>query len=211
MKSIKGATTSIHGKTVIKSTIVPCIAYKDYVEYIEEYINPLKAIKINYLKNLSYNWLKEESKKYDVEENKTIDNKHDKLFKDLFSDKEEAVKFINKYLELEIPLKAEEIEVYKNGYITRMYQSKEADIVYKIKEKNIFILIEHQSTVDRSMPYRILNYSVAIMNQAVEKNKMKRKDYKYPKVIAIVLYTGGEKWKAKIKLEEIKALQEKIS
>ena len=31
-----------------------------------------------------------------------------------------------------------------------------ADIVYKIKNKNAFILIEHQSSVDIKMPYRIL-------------------------------------------------------
>ena len=128
MKSIKGATTSIHGKTVIKSTIVPCIAYKDYVEYIEEYKNPLKAIKINYLKNLSYNWLKEESKKYDVEENKTIDNKHDKLFKDILSGNvgKEAIKKIEEIrerkggeeemLNVVRMLKAENAALRKEGY-----------------------------------------------------------------------------------------------
>lgn len=72
-----------------------------------------------------------------------IDNEHDKLFKDLLSDKEEARKFINKFLKLPEPLKKNELELYNSSYITSEYKSKEADIVYKKQNEDIFFLIEH--------------------------------------------------------------------
>ena len=119
--------------------------------------------------------------------------------------KEEAVKFINKTLKLNI--KKEEIEKYNSSFISKTFQNKEADIVYKIKDKNIFFLIEHQSKIDYSMPFRLLEYEVAIIRSAVDKSKIKNKSYKIPLVMPIVLYTGKQKWNANKYLEKS---QEKI-
>ena len=76
-----------------------------------------------------------------------------------------------------------------------------------MKDKNIFFLIEHQSTIDLSMPYRIENYALEIINTAVDKEKMKSNNYRYPKVIPIVLYTGEKKWKANLSFSDV---QEKL-
>ena len=76
-----------------------------------------------------------------------------------------------------------------------------------MKEKDIFFLIEHQSKIDYSMPFRILEYQVAIIRSGIDKNKIKNKSYKIPLVIPIVLYTGKQKWNASKYLEEI---QEKM-
>ena len=86
--------------------------------------------------------------------------------------------------------------------MNKMFQNREADIVYKYKDKNIFFLIEHQTKIDYSMPYRILEYEMAIMRSALEIQKIKNKEYKLPLVIPIVLYTGKQKWDAKKYLEE---------
>ena len=134
---------------------------------------------------------------YDVSQN------HDKIFKEILYDKEETRKFINKYLELEIPIEEGKIELYNSNYVTEAYRSKESDVVYKMKDKNIFFLIEHQSTIDLSMPYRIENYSMQIINAAIDKDKIGRANYLYPRVIPIVLYTGNKKWKAKLSFSEI--------
>ena len=79
---------------------------------------------------------------------------------------------------------------------------KYADIVYKIKNKNAFILIEHQSSVDIKMPYRILRYKCAIIESAIDKKRFKEQGYKIPTVIPIVLYTGKRKWK-KLSINDI--------
>ena len=180
-------------------TDIMCLSYEYYLRHKDEFLSPLEKKKINYIRRTELT-LKESTEDY-----KSIDNKHDKLFKELLSNNTEAINFINNYLHLKEKIEANDIEIYKTNYITRTYRSKDADIVYKMKNKNIFFLIEHQSTVDRSMPYRIANYVMAIINQAVEKDrkKIRRKNYKFPKVIPMVLYTGKERWKAEVKLSNI--------
>ena len=99
-------------------------------------------------------------------------------------------------------LKAEEIEKYTSSFVNKIFENREADIVYKYKNKNIFFLIEHQTKIDYSMPYRILEYEIEIMKSAIDIKKVKNKEYKLPLVIPIVLYTGKKKWDAKRYLEE---------
>ena len=101
---------------------------------------------------------------------------------------------INKATNAKIEIK--DIEKYKNSFVNKLFQNREADIVYKIKDKNIFFLIEHQTRIDYSMTFRILEYEVAIMKSAIDMDKIKNKDYKLPLVIPIVLYTGNRKWNA---------------
>ena len=151
---------------------------------------------------------KEKLKNLIVEETEEIyeykvNDEHDKLFKDLLSDSEETRKFINKFLKLEEPIKENELELYNSSYITTEYKSKEADIVYKKKNEDIYFLIEHKSTVDISMPYRIKNYVIEILRTAVDKSKIHQKGYEYPLVIPIVLYTGIKRWNAKLKIEDM--------
>ena len=153
--------------------------------------------------------LEDESTLNEVSEIYTYDiyNEHDKIIKDILNDREEARKFINSCLKLKIPLKENQLELYNSSFISSLYQNKEADIVYKKTDQNIFFLIEHQSSIDLSMPYRIENYTMEIINMAVDKEKMKRKDYLYPRVISIVLYTGKTKWNANLTFSDV---QEKL-
>ena len=120
------------------------------------------------------------------------DKKHDKIFKDILQDKEEMAKFITNFIKYEV--KAEELEVYKTNYITKHFKYRETDIIYKIKGEEIYFLVEHQTKVDYSMAYRVLNYSLEIIRSVVEGKEINRASFKYPKVIPIVLYTGKQKW-----------------
>lgn len=115
-----------------------------------------------------------------------INNEHDKIFRTVLDKKTDVSKILNKFLGLNI--KTEELEKYNSSYIDPKFKNKEADIVYRIKDKNIFLLIEHQTKIDKDMPYRLLDYSNGIMRSASE-------DKKRPSVIPIVLYTGKTKWK----------------
>ena len=164
------------------------ITYKEYLKYEE--LNR---------KNNNYNQVKEESENYTYDKN----NEHDKVFRDLLSIKEEALILINKALKPKEKIK-EEIELYNNRFITSKYKDRESDIIYKVKNKNIFFIIEHQSTIDYSMVYRMLEYSIEIMRQIIQGKENKRKTYKYPLIIPIVIYTGDKKWDAKLSMKEIK-------
>ena len=138
-------------------------------------------------KGKNENIIREETEKY------YINQKHDKMFKEMLSDKKSTVDFINSFLHLN--LVEDDIEKYEKEFRTSEFSNVEADVVYKIKNKNVFILIEHQSSVDYKMSYRIMRYKYAIIESAIDKKRLKEKSYRIPMVIPVVLYTGKRKWK----------------
>ena len=134
-----------------------------------------------------------------IKEIKTITRiyqEHDKIFRKILDDKKEAIKFITKALKVKFTIQEEEIEKYNSRYVTNMLKNTEPDVIYKIKDKNIYIEIEHQTKIDYTMPVRIMEYKYAIIKSAIEKEKLKEEGYEIPKVIPIVLYTGKSKWNA---------------
>ena len=149
--------------------------------------------------------IKEDDEEYYT--NSNYNSKHDKLFKLILSDKIEAAKFLNKVLKIEYKIKSEKMELYNKEYITTMFEKMESDIVYKIAEKNTYIIIEHQSTVDRTMPYRIFQYTGELLRNVIDKEKIKNIDYKQPRIISIVLYTGDRTWN----IEYVDDLQEPLA
>ena len=132
----------------------------------------------------------------------TTNSKHDKLFKIILTNKQEAVGFIKKVLNSKEDINIENIELYNKEYITEKFEKRETDLTYKIAEKNLYIIIEHQSTVDRTMPYRIQRYKMLLLDEIINKKEMKKVCYEFPRVIAIVLYTGRGKWDVE-KLEDV--------
>ena len=158
--------------------------YYDYLKY--------KLFKkMQKAKNTTLHEQKEKYTRLEQQENK-VNNEHDKVFRKILSDKIEVTKFLNE--QLKTNLKPEDIEQYNSSYINTLMQNEEADVVYKLKSKNEFFLIEHQSKVDYRMPFRILKYEMAIIESTIDEKECKKKDYLYPRVNVIVLYTGKQKW-----------------
>lgn len=148
------------------------------------------------------NNLEDESVSYNLD---YVHQSKDKLYKSILDDKIEATELINKTLNLSntpYSIKPEEIEKYNSSFINQYFKSEEADVIYKKKDEDIFFLIEHQSKIDYSMAYRILNYNMAIIRSAIKLKKLKNKNYKMPMVYPIVLYTGKRKWNAKQYFEQ---------
>lgn len=157
--------------------------YQDYLNYCDSfYFHDMRE---------EFFCVAEDEAEYKYDEN-AKDKKHDKIFKDILQDKQEMAKFITDFAKYEV--KAEDIEVYKTNYITKHFKYRETDIIYKIKGEEIYFLVEHQTKVDYSMAYRVLNYSLEIIRSVVEGKETNRASFKYPKVIPIVLYTGKQKW-----------------
>ena len=166
------------------------ITYKDYLRYEKLYGKVEKNNKIFELR--------EDEADYSYDKN----NEHDKVIRDILMIKEEALSLINKAIKSEKEIK-EEIELYNNRFITSKYKERESDIIYKVKNKNVFFLIEHQSTVDYSIGYRMMEYSIEIMRAIIKNKENKRKEYKYPLIIPIIIYTGDKKWDAKLSMKEL--------
>ena len=113
---------------------------------------------------------------------------------------------------------------YNNSFVNNKLQNKIPDVVYKIvkeetnnkevknkesenteidkhrekdrlEEREIYIIIEHQSKKDPLMEYRFFDYKVEITRLALDKSKVGEESYKEPSVIGILLYTGKEIWR----------------
>ena len=153
-----------------------------------QYIKCIHTLRLNAVMQLA-----EESATYNLNQ---VEKKysHDKLIKNILQDKKEATQFINQFIEPREKVKEEQLIRYTNSYITKKYKSKEPDLVYRLKNQDVFFLIEHQSTIDHNMPFRMLNYCLDIM-QEWSRNKKIGKNTSYPIVVPIVIYTGNQKWK----------------
>ena len=140
--------------------------------------------------------VREESENYELE---TTHQYHDKIFKDILDNKKELINFMEQYIGFQKDkiLKEENIEKYNRKFITSDFKTKESDIIYKIKDENIFILIEHQSTIDYKMPERIVEYCLELIRSVKTKS-----DKNYPLICPIVLYTGKKKWDAPLTISE---------
>lgn len=131
-----------------------------------------------------------------------INNAHDKIFRKALEDKNNAIKIINRVLK-DDKVSLDEVEKYSSSYISSKLANSEADIVYKVINQDVFFLIEHQTKIDYSMPYRILKNELEIIESVLIDKNHKNKKYKYPIVIPIVLYTGDRKWNAKLDLRKV--------
>ena len=144
----------------------------------------------------SYNVKKEEN---------SINNVYDKTMRMALDEKKNAVKIINIALNGGATITEEKIEKYNSSFVSSNLENSEADVVYKLKDKNVFFLLEHQSKVDNVMAYRIAKYQFEIIDSVIKdtKGKYKNKSYKFPQVIPIVIYIGKGKWTAKQCFEEM--------
>lgn len=140
-----------------------------------------------------------------------VNNPHDKICRKALDKKKDAVKIINRILNNGEKILASKIEKYISSYISDELKNSESDVVYKLKNENVFFLIEHQTKIDYSMPYRMLKYELNIMDSVLIDLKYIGKKYEYPLVIPIVLYTGKEKWDAKLDLRSMQYKWSKYS
>ena len=171
------------------------ITYNQYIKYFEN----TKCFQLNEKGN-NYNLELKKDGKYDKKRVINIDKWHDKLVKNILNDKKEMANFINQFLNIKIKIKCDNLVQCSTDFITKNYKNRYSDIVYKLKNKPIYFLIEHQSTVDKNMIERIGEYVEEIMRKGriFDLNE----ESFYPVVVPIVIYTGYQKWNSKTKLSQ---------
>ena len=175
---------------IIENEPVPAVK-EHLIKYEKEYRRKRDQQK------LEKTQLNEENETYDK-----INHPHDKTVRLMLSNSQEAANLINLALKTDF-VKANQIEQYKNSFVTKQYKNRESDIVYKdLKNKGIYYLIEHQSKQDKMMAVRITEYSLEIIRSALDLMKQEKRE-EFPTVIPIVLYTGEGKWKIPQSLEDV--------
>lgn len=150
--------------------------YNDYVDYVQNgNLNRLKRI----------DKLEDQNEKY-ICTNDSHSEEKIRAIK-LIKDKNKMIKFLNTFLKLSEKIYVKDLKDYNNLI------SKEKDsFLYKIKQKEIYILTKIIDTKDYNLSYKMLNISIEIIenwNKLIDK-----KDLRYPIVVPIVIYTGEEEW-----------------
>ena len=168
------------------------ITYRQYIEY-------LKNEKILQLMETSVDYeFEKQEEKYDEKRAKEIDKKHDKMIKNILSDKIEVTKFLNKFLQLEKIITEKEIIQCSTDFITKNYKEKHSDLIYKLKDEPVYFMIEHQSTIDSKMLIRIWEYvGEIIRKESIIHQTYLSEENIYPIIVPIVIYTGYRKWNVK--------------
>ena len=185
---------------LIDGSIIRVIKDEKEREKLKEFISYIKFL-IQYEQEIiddinQKDEIREDEEEYRYDKDK-IYNYHDTSIRKVLSNKVEATYFINKVLGLantEHEIDSNMLELYESSIISKNYLNREADIVYKRKDMDVFFLIEHQSRIDYDMPIRIIEYSTGIITNYWRSCKNKKRDRLYPLVIPIVLYIGDKKW-----------------
>lgn len=161
-----------------------------------QYIKCIHTFRLNAVMQLA-----EQNKTYQLE---VIESKYspNRLIKNILQNKAEVTKFINEFIRPREQIKETELVKYTNHYLTKKYDSKKLEVIYKLKNQEVFFLIEHQSSVDNNMAYKILNYCLDIMRDWNRNKKMGKSVKYYPIIVPIVIYTGDEKWKISKNVKE---------
>ena len=91
----------------------------------------------------------------------------------------------------------ERAERIDKSFIDEAYQERESDLVYRIpvgeEEVYVYVLLEFQSSVDRLMALRVLNY---VVNLYMDLSRERQNLRNLPPVFPIVLYNGEGRWTA---------------
>jgi len=129
--------------------------------------------------------------------------KLDEAFKKIFQDREIFYEFMQMFLPdivSRYDIAPDSLILENIEKISSALRAKRADVLYRIKTKEfeafVFVLLEHQSRKDYLMPFRMLEYTVAIWRHFIDEvgEKAKRRSFKLPPVIPIVLYDGEGRW-----------------
>ncbi len=117
---------------------------------------------------------------------------HDRLFKALMENLDVARDFLQAHLPkaLTEQCRWSTLRLESGTFISPKLREHMSDMLYSVQgEKSdigIYILIEHQSSPDELMPFRILEYRLAAMRKYIEQNQGK----KLPIVVPLLFYNG---------------------
>ena len=109
------------------------------------------------------------------------------------------------------------------SFIPDMLREQESDLVFQVPftsrsgtddEVLIYILIEHQSTVDSLMGFRVLFYMMLIWDaqrREWDQDDVPRGARKLRPIVPIVFYTGDRRWELPLSLETMMDIPDELS
>jgi len=129
--------------------------------------------------------------------------KHDRGYKKILSNKENALRFVETYINepWAANISHDDIELVNKSFVTDEYRLLDSDVIYKMKIGNtdvyFYFLIELQSSVDYTMPFRLLKYMVALLDDIFQNTPdgiRTQKGFRIPAVVPVIFYNGDDNW-----------------
>jgi predicted transposase/invertase (TIGR01784 family) len=130
---------------------------------------------------------------------------HDAQYKELFSNPTLVSELLRSFVDEEFVkhLDFSTLKKLNAHFVTGKFRKREADLIYQINFKGnpvyIYLLLEFQSTVDKFMSLRLLEYIVQFYKDLL---KVEKRDL-LPPVFPVVLYSGDNKWTAPIQFQKL--------
>ena len=132
-------------------------------------------------------------------------NPHDSAYKYLFKNKHIFLQLLKSFVHEDFihEIELEHLELYDKSFVSQELIDRESDLIYKIsyKEKQyfIYILLEFQSTVDKTIPVRLLSYIMLLYESIYKESQAGRLANIFP----ILLYNGKEDWNIPLNVNEL--------
>ena len=115
-----------------------------------------------------------------------------------------------------------QLKFIERSFLADNLEELVADLVFRVPFRDesdtdelfIYILIEHQSTVDTKMPFRVLSYMVnilALQRREWVANNVPESQQQYRPVIPILFYTGEQRWNAPLTINALMAVPDVLS
>lgn len=133
-------------------------------------------------------------------------NHHDTGYKELFSYPEFVQQLIEGFAPAEIAqlMDLSTLKNHSGNYITPLFEEKFEDVVWSVEvtwqgvtqRVFLYILLEFQSSVDRTLPIRLMHYVACFYSELI-KQKVITPGQGLPPVFPVVLYNGSKRWTAK--------------
>jgi predicted transposase/invertase (TIGR01784 family) len=131
------------------------------------------------------------------------ENINDKGYRRMLSKKRNFLEFIKQRIAAPWvkQLSEDDVELVNSKFVLKNLKDRESDIIYKVRiggrDIYFFILLELQSKVDFTMPYRFLEYMTEMYRRLfrdADKDARQQKGFRLPAIIPVILYNGADEW-----------------
>jgi len=128
-----------------------------------------------------------------------IHHPHDLMVRAVLSDVTEAISFLQAHVSEEVSqgLNWSTLRLVEGSFVDEDLRGSEADLLYEIARVSdqetvwLYVLLEHQSTPDRWMRFRLLKYCCRIWEMQLAERPMPRT---LRPIVPLVLYQGERSW-----------------
>ena len=137
---------------------------------------------------------------------------NDGFFKAIFSHPERATAFFKSHLPAAITTRIDwtTLKVLPGSFVKSSLQQVHSDLLFSVhiggRDARLYLLFEHQSSPDPTMPLRMLGYMTEIFTQ-----HHKAHGLPLPPVLPFVFHQGPETWNVSTAFEDLFALPDELA